>query len=432
MRVSGWGRYLWADAKISLPRSPTDCLKEGANFPVIPRGAGRSYGDSANQSSIIQSTHLNHFLEFDAHTGVLICQAGLSIREILNLVVPKGWFFPVTPGTSYVTLGGAIASDVHGKNHHLEGAFSECVQSFRIAIGSGEILEASLTLNDDLFKATCGGMGLTGIILDATIQLRRINSNRIVQTTIIAKNLDAVCDEFERNEGSTYSVAWIDCLAKGKSFGRSVLMLGEHEDQGPLDFDLKKPANGPAYLASKCLNKFSIQAFNALYYQKAKIQGQKKICTLGSFFYPLDAIANWNQFYGNTGFFQYQFVIPKNVGRDGLRKLLNLIVESGKGSFLAVLKCFGKGNANYLSFPIEGYTLALDFKVTPGAIKLIHRLDELVVNMGGRVYLTKDALMLESVFKASYSGWQTFEEVRSKYGAFGKFSSHQSKRLGLQ
>lgn len=433
MKIHGWGRYPIADAKVLLPKSQSDCigLIQGKGL-LIPRGMGRSYGDSANYDTVLQTTYLDSYLEFDHLTGLLSCEAGVTIRDILSLIVPKGWFIPVTPGTSYVTIGGAIASDVHGKNHHISGTISEHISSLTLMLGTGEIVRVSRTQFPDLFRATCGGMGLTGIIISATIQLVRIQSSRILQLTIKADSLEEVCEQFELNGTSSYSVAWIDCLAKGRYLGRSLLMLGEHAQDGDLETMKFKSRNLPINMPSMLLNHYSVKGFNALYYYSALKKRQQLVLPFEPYFYPLDAIDNWNRLYGKSGFVQYQFVLPKAVGVKGLRMVLNKIIESKKGSFLAVLKTFGKSNNNYLSFPLEGYTLALDFKVSQEVIRLIKELDSLVVGMGGRIYLTKDALMSETNFKKSYPKWEHFEQIRFKYGAIGKFASNQSKRLGLQ
>jgi FAD/FMN-containing dehydrogenase len=433
MRVCGWGRYPFIEnAKVFLPQTRSAYARLiNNNQSMITRGLGRSYGDSANNAVIIESNYFNHFIDFDDATGVLICESGVSIREILALVVPRGWFIPVTPGTSFVTIGGAIASDIHGKNHHMSGSFSKYVLSIDLMLGTGEVVKVSSVHLPDLFRATCGGMGLTGAILSASIQLKPIQSSFIQQTTIQAKCLEEVCELFEENFSSPYSVAWIDCLSKGKELGRSLLMLGEHEKDGGLEFGNSKALNIQADMPTGLLNYYSIKAFNALYYHKVLFNKQVVTLPLSSFFYPLDKILNWNRLYGKEGFVQYQFVLPRDVGVNGLRKILTEIITSGKGSFLAVLKIFGSANENYLSFPIEGYALALDLKLTPEVINLINRLDVLVSDMGGRIYLAKDALMSEAFFKKSYPQWEQFEIVRHKYGAIGKFASQQSQRLGL-
>jgi len=433
MNIHGWGRYPRMDAELLLPQTSMDCarfMNDGAS--CIPRGQGRSYGDSANAAAVLQSTYLNHYIQFDTKSGLLTCEAGVTIREVLDLIVPRGWFIPVTPGSSYVSIGGAIASDVHGKNHHGSGTFSQHIIEMQMMLASGEFVTVSPTQLPDLFAATCGGMGLTGMILNVTMQLMPIQSSQIDQKTTQASCLEAVCAGFEENKSSTYSVAWIDCIATGLKLGRSLLMLGEHAVTGGLEVPPQKPLNVPVDAPDLLLNQQFIQLFNTLYYQKARLSSSQQQLSYGTYFYPLDQIANWNRLYGKAGFIQYQFVLPSAVGVQGLRSILKTIAASGKGSFLAVLKVFGEHNANYLSFPMAGYTLALDFKVSPEVIALVQRLDAMVIDMGGRIYLSKDALMSEATFKATYPQWEQFEVVRAKYGAIGKFASQQSKRLGLQ
>ena len=432
MQISGWGRYPKIDAEVNLPRDleQASALIKSDGM-LIPRGLGRAYGDSSLASRVLETTNLQFFHSFDSVSGVLSCDAGVSLFEILKVFVPKGWFIPVSPGTRFVTVGGAIASDVHGKNHHLDGTFGQHVISLQLLLGNGEIVRVSPTENTALFHATCGGMGLTGTILSASFGLMPIKSSEIIETTIKAANLDAVLDGFEQFGASTYTVAWIDCLAQGENLGRSLLMVGEHAEDGPLTVADKNPLTMPVDAPSSLLNPFSIKAFNALYYAKAQYGVSTRRRSFESYFYPLDQILHWNKLYGKAGFMQYQFVIPTSAGREGLRQILKTIAASGQGSFLAVLKTFGKQNANYLSFPIEGYTLALDFKVTESIFALMDQLDQLVLQYGGRLYLAKDARMSEATFKTSYPNWQEFEAVRERYQAIGKFASLQSKRLGL-
>ena len=432
MQISGWGRYPKIDAEVNLPRDLEQASalikRDGL---LIPRGLGRAYGDSSLASRVLETTNLQFFHSFDAVSGVLSCDAGVSLFEILKVFVPKGWFIPVSPGTRFVTVGGAIASDVHGKNHHLDGTFGQHVISLQLLLGNGEIVCVSPTENTALFHATCGGMGLTGTILSASFRLMPIKSSEIIETTIKAANLDAVLDGFEQFGARTYTVAWIDCLAQGENLGRSLLMVGEHAEDGSLTVADKNPLTMPVDAPSSLLNPFSIKAFNALYYAKAQYGVSTRRRSFESYFYPLDQILQWNKLYGKAGFMQYQFVIPTSAGREGLRQILKTIAASGQGSFLAVLKTFGKKNANYLSFPIEGYTLALDFKVTESIFALMDQLDQLVLQYGGRLYLTKDARMSEATFKTSYPNWREFEAVRERYHAIGKFASLQSKRIGL-
>ena len=430
--ISGWGGYPTQEALISKPSSNLALQSRLQEQPtIIARGMGRSYGDSANAAVVLETTNFDHFIEFDLKTGLLKVEAGITLRDILKVIVPKGWFLPVSPGTSYVTVGGAIASDVHGKNHHLAGTFGQHIISMTMALGNGEIVTASPSKNVDLFHATCGGMGLTGVIIAATIQLLPIKSAFIKQTTTKANCIEAVCEAFESKKESTYSVAWIDCLATGKQLGRSVLMVGEHADIGSLDVNIKNPSiTIPVHTPAVLLNSFTVRMFNNVYWLNSKNHKTLNV-PLMSYFYPLDVIGGWNKLYGKPGFIQYQFVLPKVNGVKNMRKILSQIVQSKQGSFLAVLKEFGAKNQNLLSFPTEGYSLALDFKMSETSVSFLHQLDDIIMEMGGRVYLTKDALMKEAFFKKTYPRWQEFENVRKNYGAIGKFASAQSKRLGL-
>ncbi len=431
MVIGGWGNYPKHDSLVLTPLSVSDYQNQLRQHPsIIARGMGRSYGDSANAPVVVQSTYWDHFIDFDAKTGLLIVEAGVLLRDILKVIIKRGWFLPVTPGTSFVTVGGAIASDVHGKNHHVAGTFGQHVVSITMLLGTGEVVTTSPTQLSDLFLATCGGMGLTGVILSATIQLIPIQSAFIAQKTIKADCIEAACEAFEAHSTATYSVAWIDCLARGKELGRSVLMVGEHADSGGQDSAIKDPITVPIHTPVVLLNSMAMRTFNNAYWSKAT-HNKTQTVPLLPYFYPLDAIGGWNKLYGKAGFVQYQFVLPKTDGIANMRRILILIAESGQGSFLAVLKQFGPANKNLLSFPIEGYTLALDFKLSKSIVDLLHRLDDMVAGMGGRVYLAKDAVMREVSFQTTYPKWQAFESVRQKYGAIGKFASAQSIRLGL-
>ncbi len=429
--ISGWGAYPKHKAQILRPESIFECKAHLQKYhPLIARGMGRSYGDSANSNIVLQTTYCDHFIALDTTKGILTAEAGITLREILKIIVRHGWFLAVTPGTSFVSLGGAIASDVHGKNHHTAGTFAEHVISITILLGTGEVVTTSATELPDLFHASCGGMGLTGVILSATIQLTNIQSAFITQKTIKAGSLEEVYEAFDENSSATYSVAWIDCLATGPRLGRSALMIGEHFDQGGLDLAFKDPITVPTYTPSALLNRMTMRASNIVYWSKLT-HNKTQTKSLLQYFYPLDGLGGWNKLYGKNGFVQYQFVLPKADGISNMRKILSKISQSSTASFLAVLKKFGPANNNLLSFPMDGHTLALDFKMSHSIIKLLHNLDDMVSDMGGRVYLSKDGVMREASFKITYQKWHEFETVRDKYGAIGKFSSTQSKRLGL-
>ncbi len=398
---------------------------------LIAYGNGRSYGDSALAKNIIEVKPHNYFLGFDEQKGLLTVQAGVLLSEILESFVPRGWFLKVTPGTKLITIGGAIASDVHGKNHHVEGCFSECVESFKIMLADGVVVNSSREENPELFLATCGGMGLTGVIIEAQIYLKKINSKYIDQITIKTKNLRETFDAFEEYSGSPYSVAWIDCLAKGDEIGKCLLMVGDFKDDGDLSYTRKGGLSIPFNFPSFALNNYTVRAFNWLYYGKVGKRVSRQKVEIDTFFYPLDAIGNWNRIYGKGGFTQYQCILPKEISYDGLKEILRTISDSGKGSFLAVVKLYGKENANYLSFPIEGYSLALDFKIEKGLFELLEELDKIVLKYKGRIYLTKDVSVSRETFEQGYPDIEKFRAYRKENNMNNKFESLQSKRVGI-
>lgn len=402
-KVANWGNYPVVEKEIVAE----DQLKNIKNYiksrpQLVARGNGRCYGDASLADHIFSTKRLNKFINFDRINGIIECESGVLLSDILEVIVPQGYFLYVTPGTKFVSIGGAIASDVHGKNHHAEGCFSEYVEEFKILNHNAELITCSRTENSDLFWATIGGMGLTGIIISAKIKLKNIDSAYIRQESIKAENLDEIFKLFEESEDWTYTVAWIDCLQKGKNIGRSILMRGEHAlklelpkkiVQDPLKLKPKFSPTVPFYFPSFVLNKLSVKIFNWFYYKKQSKKMVKNFVDYETFFYPLDVINDWNKIYGKAGFIQYQMVIPKDRGKEGMSKILETIANSGNGSFLAVLKLFGKNNPMaYNSFPMEGYTLALDFKVNKKLKKLVADLDQIVAEFGGRIYLTKDSM----------------------------------------
>lgn len=440
MSLSGWGGYPKTKMKETYFRDIGELANHVAEqSSFIVRGMGRSYGDSSlNNSCVLSTNRYNRFLEFDSQAGVIQCESGVTLAEILDVTIKKGWFLKVTPGTKFVSLGGAIASDVHGKNHHKVGSFSSCVVQFDLMLPSGDIVKCSRDDNPELFEATFGGMGLTGIVTRIELTLTSIESAYIRQRTIKAANLAEVMRAFEETKDWTYSVAWIDCLAKGDSLGRSVLTLGEHATAlevasvakgAPLALAKKAKLSVPFSFPSFALNPLTVRAFNEVYYRKAT--AGESVVSYEGFFYPLDGVLNWNRIYGKRGFTQYQCVIPLEHSEQGLQELLQAITDSGLGSFLAVLKLFGK-QEGLLSFPAEGYTLALDFPVTPASLALLNRLDAIVEKHQGRLYLSKDARMSAEIFDDTYAGSvERFRELRSQFDPEQKINSLQSQRLGL-
>lgn len=422
--LSSWGNYPKVQSEIFRPENASDIqdlLLSGS--PFVPRGNGRSYGDSSLGSKVISSQRLNKFLGFDKASGILHCESGVLLSEILQVIVPEGFFLPVTPGTKFITVGGAIAADVHGKNHHVDACFSEHVIFLELVNADGQIIRCSKTENAALFWKTAGGMGTTGYILSAAFNLKKIESSYIRQESLKARNLDEVMDYFEASQDWTYTVAWIDCLQKGKNQGRSVLLRGEHAKKeelpdkwkkDPLKVPKKLNLSIPFQLPGFVLNTLSIKAFNFLYYHKQFQKEQQAIVSYEPFFYPLDFIHHWNRMYGKKGFTQYQFVLPKASSKEGLADMLDHIRKSGQGSFLTVLKLFGKGNdkAPHV-FPQEGYTLAMDFPIRKGLPKLLSELDERVLSYGGRLYLAKDAFMSKEMFDKTYPDFPTSDTFTS-------------------
>lgn len=445
MRISNWGRYPEVESTLTAPRTPEDAtlaLRDASS--AIGRGMGRCYGDSSlNEPLILSSRRLDKMLAFDSATGRLEAEAGVTLADILTAFVPKGWFLPVTPGTKFVSLGGAIASDVHGKNHHVAGCFGQHLAWLDLVVASGETVRCSASTHPELFAATCGGHGLTGFIIRAAVNLVPIQSAHIRQETVKAANLGEIMEAFENSAAWTYSVAWIDCATAGAGLGRSLLMRGEHALPAELPESLKAAPLGlagsrsfsvPVDFPAFALNPWSVKLFNMLYYGKARPGTTSSLVPYTSFFYPLDAVNDWNRIYGKRGFTQYQFVIPKEAGREGLERILARIAASGLGSFLAVLKLFGKQDhpRGNISFPMEGYTLALDFPISADLFPLLDTLDAMVLDYGGRLYLTKDARMAPATFRRGYADQlEDFLRVKTMWDPSWKLQSQQSKRLGL-
>lgn len=427
-KVTNWGNYPIVEKEM---RSE-DSFQKVKEFvlthnEVIARGNGRCYGDASLGEYIFSTKKLNKFISFDRLNGIIECESGVLLSDVLEIAVPQGYFLYVTPGTKFVSVGGAIASDVHGKNHHSEGCFSEYVIEFKLMIENGDIITCSREENSEKFWSTIGGMGLTGIILTAKFRLKNIQTAYIRQESIKAENLDEIFRLFEESESWTYNVAWIDCLQKGKHIGRSILMRGEHAFQHelpqkfrdqPLRLKKKFEPKVPFYFPGFVLNAFTVKIFNYFYFKKQSKKEVTDFIDYETFFYPLDFVKDWNRIYGKSGFIQYQMMIPKEKGKEGMRKILETIANSGNGSFLAVLKLYGKENPQaYNSFPFEGYSLALDFKVNSKLRKLIDRLDDIVEEYHGKIYLTKDSMSRSSL--TNY-----LKNVQSS-----KFVSLQHKRI---
>jgi len=437
--IANWGNYpsMESDERLfSYLSDAQQYIKTSDHF--IPRGNGRCYGDASLGAHTLNTTKFDKILSFDIPNGIFECQSGITLDQVLEVIVPKGWFLPVTPGTKFITIGGAVASDVHGKNHHVDGCFSHHVEEMDLLLADGRLVTCSPREETDLFEATCGGMGLTGLITRIRFRLKKIETSYIRQRQVKAANLEEILRLFDEYKEYTYSVAWIDCLKKGKGFGRSILILGEHaslsdlndrQKQAPLQLPKKKQINFPFNLPSWILNSFTVKAFNFLYYGKNLKRQIDNVVNYEPFFYPLDAILHWNRGYGKKGFIQYQFVVPLE-SRQGLIEIMKKISEKGLGSFLAVLKVFGP-QESLIGFPMEGYTLALDFPVRKGLFGFLDELDKVVLQYGGRLYMSKDARMKPGILQDSYQHLPQFLSIIEKYDPQGKIRSVQSDRLSL-
>lgn len=412
---ASWGRYPKAiPAMVYSPHWTDELFPKDAHF-LLPYGNGRSYGDSClnDGGALLDMRGLDRFLSFDHSTGILRCEAGVLLADILALVVPMGWFLPVTPGTRFVTVGGAIANDVHGKNHHRAGTFGQHVQRLALRRSDQGVILCSVTENADLFHATIAGLGLTGAILWAEIQLRPIANAAMDTETVRFSNLDAFFDlSGESDRDYEYTVAWIDCLAQGKSLGRGLFMRGNHATpQEKLPAPPGKTRGFPVDMPFPLVNVWSLRAFNSLYYRKQFAKMRRTMTHYEPFFYPLDGVLHWNRLYGRRGFLQYQCVVPPESAKESIRALLEIIATTRSGSFLAVLKVFGnRFSPGLLSFPRPGTTLALDFpNQGQHTLELLDQLDTIVASAGGAVYPAKDARMSGEHFRQYFPRWEEFQ-----------------------
>jgi decaprenylphospho-beta-D-ribofuranose 2-oxidase len=440
-RLSGWGSNLRADCELIEPETPDAVAGRIDRSGTVARGLGRSYGDPALNAGrrVIGMSRLDRYLAFDPESGVLTCEAGVSLGQIIEDFAPRGWFPMITPGTKFVTIGGCIACDVHGKAHHAQGAFSACVEAITVLLASGEVVVASRTELPDLFWATFGGMGLLGIVLTATLRLRKIETTYFRQKSIRVSDLDAMLASLEEHDQTfPYSLATIDVFGTGARLGRGVLMLGDHARRDELPANLAKQplkVSGPPRLAvpfelpELAFNRWTIRIANAVILQT---QARKPaLAHYSGFVYPLDGVAHWNRLIGGRGFAQYQFVIPFADGSKRMRAILEPILSSGELPWLNVLKRLGKASGGPLSFPQEGYTFAIDFPIRANTVAFLRRLDAMVLDAGGRVYLGKDSYLERASFRAMYPAWGDWLATKTKYDPDGVFSSDLGRRLGL-
>jgi decaprenylphospho-beta-D-ribofuranose 2-oxidase len=437
--VSGWGRT--APARVER-RSPTSVDELQAAFatkrPLIGRGLGRSYGDPAQVSGglVLDTDELTAVHHFDTVSGIITAGAGLSLDDLLRVTMPAGWFVPVTPGTRQVTLAGAVAADVHGKNHHVDGSFGQHVLAMTLVSPTG-VHEITPSSDPALFWATVGGMGLTGFITQVTVQLIAIETDKVLVDTRRLTSLDAVMAELKASDAThRYSVAWVDCMTTGRHMGRGIITRGVHAGrgdvnspslQGPSAATLTVPFDAPSGL----LNPLSIKIFNEAWYRVAPAHRDREVQSIPTFFHPLDGVKDWNRLYGRRGFVQYQFAIPDAAG-DTVVRAIDQLSSSKVPSFLAVLKRFGPGSPGFLSFPIAGWTLALDLPVGPAALpRVLDELDELILSVGGRIYLAKDARLDGRHLRQMYPRVDEFLAVKDRVDPEHLLTSDLARRLDL-
>ncbi|QCX78692.1 putative decaprenylphosphoryl-beta-D-ribose oxidase [Streptomyces sp. YIM 121038] len=442
--LSGWGRTAPTAARLVRPRSREEAvaaLRACGERGGIARGLGRAYGDAAQNAggAVLDMTGLDRVHTIDADTGTVVCDAGVSLHHLMEVLLPLGWFVPVTPGTRYVTVGGAIGADIHGKNHHVSGSFSRHVRSFDLLTADGTV--RAVKPGSKLFNATAGGMGLTGVILKAKLRCLPVETSFMSVDTERATDLDDLMARLTATDHRyRYSVAWIDLLARGAATGRAVLTRGDHAPldalserarRDPLAFRPRRLPAAPAFLPEGLLHRTTVGLFNELWYRKAPRSRTAEIQRVSSFFHPLDGVPHWNRVYGKGGFLQYQFVVGHGQ-EETLRRVVRRIARHRCPSFLAVLKRFGDADPGWLSFPVPGWTLALDIPAhLPGLARLLDGLDEEVAAAGGRVYLAKDSRMRPDVLTAMYPQLPAFRALRAELDPGNVFRSDLSRRLDL-
>ncbi|MFH8804420.1 FAD-binding protein [Streptomyces sp. NPDC017936] len=442
--LTGWGRTAPSVARLTRPRTYEEavaavrgCGPRGG----IARGLGRAYGDAAQNAggTVFDMTGLDRIHSVDVAGGTVLCDAGVSLHRLMEVLLPLGWFVPVTPGTRHVTVGGAIGADIHGKNHHGAGSFSRHVLSLELLTADGSV--RTVGRGTPLFDATAGGMGLTGVILTATVRLQPVETTFMTVDTERVSDLDALMTRLTATDHRhRYSVAWIDLLARGAATGRAVLTRGDHTPldalpararRAPLAFRPSRLPPAPAFLPDGLLTRRTVGLFNELWYRRAPHARTGEIQRLSAFFHPLDGVPHWNRVYGRGGFVQYQFVVGHGE-QDAVRRIVGRIARRGCPSFLAVLKRFGEADPGWLSFPRPGWTLALDIPAgLPGLAAFLDELDEEVATAGGRVYLAKDSRLRPELLAAMYPRLDDFRALRARLDPRGIFTSDLARRLSL-
>ncbi|MCZ6678501.1 MAG: FAD-binding oxidoreductase [Candidatus Poribacteria bacterium] len=437
MTLNGWGRAAYASVIACAPEGADEvieAIRAADNRGIIAFGGGRSYGDVALNSGgrTVLTALLNRVESFEADSGTLVCGPGLAFHDLLAEFLPRGYVVPVSPGTGFTTIGGAVANDVHGKNHDRSGSFGDHVRWIDLLLPSGEVVRISPESRPDLFAATIGGIGLTGIMLRVCFNMQRVPSNAVELREERMPDLDAFFATFERVRATaTFSVGWIDALARGASLGRGILGTAELTPTGMPDRRAKR-LRVPLDFQAFAINPRVVSEFNGWYYHRVPTGARERLVPLERFFYPLDAVLDWNRVYGRRGFYQFQCVLPDAASAVGIPRLLEEISCSRSASFLAVLKTLGSEGRGYLSFPIRGYTLALDFPRRPGTEELLARLERITLDNGGRIYLAKDSRLSPLAFEAMYPKLEAFRAVLDEIDPQARMRSDLARRLRIR
>ena len=418
-----------------MPTEATAALAEANGATILPYGGGRSYGDVALNGAgrALLTGGLNRILEFDAATGAVVCEAGVTFRDLMEAYLPRRYLVPVSPGTAFATIGGAVANDVHGKNHEVAGSFGDHVVWLDLALPSGEVRRVCPRTDPELLAATIGGIGLTGLILRVCFRLQAVPSASVAVEERRIADLDGFMAAFaECRATSTFSVGWIDAMARGRQMGRGILETAELAPADAAPVRSPRQRKVPFDLPSGVLNPLSIRLFNELYYRRVSAAGRRRTVPIQKFLYPLDALGHWNRIYGRRGFYQFQCVIPDRTAPAGITALLETIARARRGSFLAVLKTLGQGGRGHLSFPERGYTLALDFPRAGPVPALLGELERIALKHDGRVYLAKDALLSAEGFRAMYPRLGEFRDVLARVDPDRRLASDMARRLCIR